>query len=375
MPDATRPRLESSRRPIVVKVGTTTLCGDGPGPRADRLRAITAQLARAHRAGRPVLLVTSGAIATGAGALGLPRPASMPERQALAAVGQPVLMREYARHFARAGIAVAQVLLTADDLAVRRRYLNARNTVAALLRRHILPIVNENDTVATEEIRIGDNDTLSAQVAILVGAELLCILSDVDGLYTGDPRRDPAARRIPEVPAITAEIERLARRTPSGVGTGGMITKLTAARLATAAGCTVVIADGRTPRVLDRLLAGERLGTWFLPVARTVAGRKRWLVASARVRGRLVVDDGAAAALRERGRSLLPSGIREVHGAFSAGDLVAVLDPAGREIARGIVAHDRTVLEQMRGRRSQEIAHLARGRIEAIHRDNLVLSG
>ncbi len=375
MPEPARAALEPSRRPVVVKVGTTTLCGDGLGPRPDRLRAITDQLARLHRAGRPVLLVTSGAIATGAGVLGLPRPASMPERQALAAVGQPVLMREYARHFARAGIAVAQVLLTADDLAVRRRYLNARNTVAALLRRRIVPIVNENDTVATEEIRIGDNDTLSALVAILVGAELLCILSDVDGLYTGDPRRDPSARRVPEVTAITAEIERLARQTPSALGTGGMATKLTAARLATAAGCTVVVADGRTPRVLERVVAGERLGTWFLPAARAVAGRKRWLVASARIRGRLVVDEGAAAALRERGRSLLPSGIREVHGTFSAGDLVAVLDPSGREIARGIVAHDRAVLEQVRGRRSHDVAHLVGGRIEVIHRDNLVLSG
>lgn len=361
--------------PLVVKVGTTTLCGQGRKPDPARLAAIVEQVAALHRTGRAVILVTSGAIATGAAEVGQAGPAStMAERQALAAVGQPILMREYGRLFSARGLCTAQVLLTADDLAVRRRYLNARNTMSALLRRRIIPIVNENDTVATEEIRIGDNDTLSAQVAILVGADLLCILSDVDGLYTGDPRRDPSARRIPEVTRITPEIERAARRTDSAVAVGGMITKLTAARLATAAGCTVVVADGSTPEVLRRIVGGERLGTRFPPAARAVGGRKRWLVASGRVRGRLVVDDGAARALRERGRSLLPSGIREVHGAFDAGDLVAVVDATGREIARGIAAYDRAALDQMKGRRSAEIAVLAGGRIEAIHRDDLVLS-
>ncbi|MGH6961085.1 MAG: glutamate 5-kinase, partial [Dongiaceae bacterium] len=300
-----------SPRPIVVKVGTTTLCGDDRRPLPGRLSAIVGQLAALHRSGRSLVLVTSGAIATGGAALAQAGSPSLAERQALAAVGQPLLMRDYARRFAKYGIRVAQLLLTADDLAVRRRYLNARNTVVALHRRRIIPIVNENDTVATDEIRIGDNDTLSAQVAILVAADLLCILSDVNGLYTGDPRRDPAARPIPEVTAITPEIERAARRTMSAVGTGGMSTKVAAARLATAAGCTVVVTDGRTPRVLQRVAGGERLGTWFLPAPRAVAGRKRWLVASVRARGRIVVDDGAAQALRERGRSLLPSGISE----------------------------------------------------------------
>jgi len=364
-----------SLRPIVVKVGTTTLCGDGRRPLPGRLSAIVGQLAALHRSGRSIVLVTSGAIATGGSALGvdgtLP---SLADRQALAAVGQPILMREYAQRFGRRRIRVAQLLLTADDLAVRRRYLNARNTVAALMRRRIVPIVNENDTVATEEIRIGDNDTLSAQVAILIGADLLCILSDVDGLYTTDPRRDPRARPIPEVGAITPEIERVARRTMSALGTGGMTTKLAAARLATAAGCTVVVADGRTPRVLQRVVAGERLGTWFLPASRAVAGRKRWVVARGRVRGRVVVDDGAAQALRERGRSLLPSGISEVQGTFEAGDLVAVVDHGGREIARGIAGHSRAALDQMKGRRSGDIAGIAGGRVEAIHRNDLVLS-
>jgi glutamate 5-kinase len=337
--------------------------------------SIVSQVAALHRAGHAVVLVTSGAIATGAAELGHGSgPRSMAERQALAAIGQPLLMREYTRYFSTRGIRVAQVLLTADDLAVRRRYLNARNTMHALLRRRVVPIVNENDTVATDEIRIGDNDTLSAQVAILVGADLLCILSDVDGLYTGDPHRDPTARRIPEVRMVGPEIERLGRRSTSALGTGGMLTKITAARLATAAGCTVVVADGRTPRVMERVAGSERLGTWFLPGSRAVSGRKRWLVASARVRGWVVVDDGAARALRERGRSLLPSGIREVHGTFGAGDLVAVVDAAGREIARGTTAHDYETLEKMKGRRSHETAGLTGGRIEAIHRDDLVLS-
>jgi glutamate 5-kinase len=366
--------VTASERPLVVKVGTTTLCGDTGRPQPARTARLASQISAVHHSGRPVILVTSGAIATGGAEVGRPAVLSMAERQALAAIGQPLLMREYGRHFAAHGMRVAQVLLTGDDLTVRRRYLNARNTMTALLRRRVLPIVNENDTVATDEIRIGDNDTLSAQVAILVGADLLCILSDVDGLYASDPRRDPTARRIPEVRAVSAEIERLARHTGSALGTGGMSTKISAARLATAAGCTVVVVDGRTPRVLERIAAGERLGTRFVPAPRAVSGRKRWLVASARIRGRIVIDEGAARALRERGRSLLPSGIADLEGSFAAGDLVAVLDLTGREIGRGIAAHSREALDRMKGRRSDEIADLAAGRVEAIHRDNLVLS-
>ena len=363
------------RAPVVVKVGTSTLCGDRWTPQPRRLAAITGQIAALHRTGRSVVLVTSGAIATGAAEVGLTgRPLNMAERQAMAAVGQPVLMREYSRRFARWRIRVAQLLLTADDLTARRRYLNARNTLTALLRRRIVPVINENDTVATEEIRIGDNDTLSAQVAILVGADLLCILSDVDGLYSGDPRRDPSARPIREVQTISPDIERLARRSASAVGTGGMITKIAAARLATAAGCEVVITDGMIPRVLERIAAGDRLGTRFLPAAQSVTGRKRWLVARGRVRGRIVVDDGAATALRERGRSLLPSGISRVEGIFAAGDLVAVVDRGGREIGRGIAAHDHSTIDLMKGRRSADLTGLVGARIEAIHRDNLVIS-
>jgi glutamate 5-kinase len=321
-----------------------------------------------------MIVVSSGAIATGRGQIGGSRNESLADRQALAAVGQPLLMREYDRHFNARGIKIAQVLLTGEDLMARRRYLNARNTFAALLKRRIVPIVNENDTVATDEIKIGDNDTLSAQVSILVGADLLCILSDVDGLYTSDPRLDPGAQRIREVHTITPEAERAARRSGSAVGTGGMQTKLSAARLAMTAGCTVVIADGRTPRVVERVAGGERLGTWFVPPHRGLTGRKRWLVARGRVRGHVVVDDGAVEAIRERGRSLLPSGVTEVRGTFTAGDLIAVLDSSGREVARGIAGHDCAAIDAMKGRRSDQIKGLVGRQIEAIHRDYLVLS-
>jgi glutamate 5-kinase len=331
-------------------------------------------VANLHRAGRSVVVVSSGAIATGRGHIGDAQLETLADRQALAAVGQPLLMREYDRHFSARAIRIAQVLLTGEDLMARRRYLNARNTFAALLRRRIVPIVNENDTVATDEIKIGDNDTLSAQVSILVGAELLCILSDVDGLYTSDPRRDQGAQRIRELRAITPQVERAAHRSASGVGTGGMQTKLSAARLAMTAGCVVVIADGRTPRVVERVAAGERLGTWFVPPNRGLTGRKRWLAARGRVRGQIVVDDGAVAAIRERGRSLLPSGVTDVRGTFSAGDLIAVLDSRGMEVARGLAGHDRATIDAMKGRRSDQIKGLAGGRIEAIHRDHLVLS-
>jgi glutamate 5-kinase len=370
---ASRERRETTR-PLVLKIGTTTLCGDAGRPQPARFAGIASQVAALHRAGRPVVVVSSGAIATGRGVVGGARKESLADRQALAAVGQPLLMREYDRHFSARGIKVAQVLLTGEDMMARRRYLNARNTFAALLRRRIVPIVNENDTVATDEIKIGDNDTLSAQVAVLVGAELLCILSDVDGLYTADPRRDASAQRIREVHAITPEVERAARRSASDVGTGGMQTKIAAARLAMAAGCAVVIADGRTPRVVERVAGGERLGTWFLPPGRGLTGRKRWLVARGRVRGQVVVDDGAVRAIREEGRSLLPSGIQEARGAFGAGDLIAVLDARGREVARGVAGHDRATIDAMKGQRSEQIRGLAGRQIEAIHRNDLVLS-
>lgn len=272
-------------RRLVVKVGTSSLTGGGLRLDAHRLDTIVQQLVALRRRGLDVMLVTSGAIVTGANRLGMPSTQeSIPERQALAAIGQAMLMHEYESRFAADGVVVAQLLLTAGDFDHRRAYLNARNTIEVLLRHRVIPIVNENDTVATEEIRIGDNDTLSARVAAFVNAELLCILSDVDGLYTSDPRSDPHAVRLETVERLTHEIETFAHHTSSVTGVGGMVTKVEAARMATASGTAVVIVNGALPDVLRRVLDGEPLGTRFFPWPKPLRGRQRWLALRTRVR-------------------------------------------------------------------------------------------
>jgi glutamate 5-kinase len=321
--------------------------------------------------------VTSGAITTGAARL-TPgrRPRSIPEKQAAAAIGQSALMWHYEAAFKRHGIPVGQVLLTAQDIGDRARYLNARNTLLALLRFDVLPVVNENDTVAVEEIKVGDNDNLSALVASLIDAELLVLLTDVDGLYTADPTRDAGARRLDTVLAVTDEVERLAWAHAGEVGVGGMATKLQAAHKAAAAGIPMVIGSGREAGVLARILAGETIGTYFAPRADRLTARKRWIAFAVPPQGRLVVDAGALSALTQQGRSLLPSGLVDVEGAFAAGDVVAVVDEAGRqEFARGLVNFDAGELQRIRGAKTREIE----GRLgykavdEVIHRDNLVL--
>ncbi|OFV84905.1 MAG: glutamate 5-kinase [Acidobacteria bacterium RBG_16_64_8] len=363
-------------RRVVVKVGTSTLTAGGSRPSEESLWGITRQLTAAHRAGYDVTLVTSGAIATGAARLNFPPgPRSIRERQALAAVGQAMLMHEYERRFAASGIVVAQMLLTAGDFDQHQAYLNAGNTVEELLRHRVVPIVNENDTVATEEIRIGDNDTLSARVAALVNAELLCILSDVDGLYTADPHRHPTASRLDSVERLTEAVEALAkppRRTALGVG--GMITKLGAARIATAAGTAVAIVHGGTQDVVLRLLAGEELGTRFLPQPSPLRGRRRWIALRTRTRGRLVIDGGAADAIRSRGKSLLPRGVLGVEGRFIAGDVVAIVGPTGGELGRGVVSHGSEDLERVKGRASSDVrVILGVKATEVVHCDNLVI--
>jgi glutamate 5-kinase len=362
-------------RRLVLKVGTSTLTAGAYALAPERLDGLVDAVAVCKREGRDVVLVTSGAIVTGASRLGLKAPPrAMPDRQALAAVGQAILMHEYDRRFAAHGMLVGQVLLTAGDFDHRRRYLNARNTMEALLRRGVVPIVNENDTIATEEIRIGDNDTLSARVAALVDAELLCILSDVDGLFTGDPRKDPAARRIPVVERITRRLEGIAADTGSQTGVGGMATKLRAARMATASGVEVVIAHGGERDAVARVLAGEDVGTRFRARPRPLRGRRRWLALRTRVRGRLWIDAGAVAAVVDRGKSLLASGITAVEGSFEAGDVVAILGPGGDEIARGVSTYGREDLDRIKGRRSQDAAViLGLHVIEAVHRDNMVV--
>ncbi len=364
-------------RRIVVKVGTSTLTGGLAVVDPRRITLLVRDVAAAVRDGRQVLIVSSGAIVTGAGLLGLSGPVrGLSQKQALAAVGQPMLMQRYATAFEDAGLHVGQVLLTQRDFAIRRQYVNARRTLEALLALGAVPIINENDTVATEEIQIGDNDTLSALVASLVGADLLLVLSDVEGLMTGDPRRHRDARLIPVVPRIDAAVLRAARRTSSVQGVGGMVTKINAARTATAAGVITVITTGERADPISRWLAGERHGTVFLPARPASSSRRRWLALGFPARGGLVIDDGAYAAL-QRGGSLLAAGIVDVQGTFESGEVIAIRDSHGAEVARGVASYPSGQVVQIKGIRSDAIARvLGVGTPrEVVHRDNLVLVG
>jgi glutamate 5-kinase len=371
-----------SRRPltrvrrIVVKVGSGLVTAPERGPDPGRIHALAADLAAVLAGRRQVVLVSSGAIVTGAARLGLEgRPRTIPEKQAAAAVGQSALMWRYAQAFRRHGREVAQVLLTGQDIADRTRYLNARNTLLTLLDFGVLPIVNENDTVAVDEIKVGDNDNLAALVAHLVDADLLLLLTDVDGFYTGDPRRDPAARRLDTVDAVTAELERLVYDDSASISVGGMGTKLQAARKATGSGIAMIIAGGREPAVVQRVLQGEPLGTYFAPRGDRLAARKRWIAFAVPPQGRLTVDAGAQRALTERGKSLLPSGLVDVTGAFEAGEVVALAGPGGEEFARGLVNYGAAECRRLRGARTSAIEQALgyKGFDEIVHRDNLVL--
>ncbi len=375
---AERLALTRARR-LVVKVGTGLVTSPGVGADPARIAALAGAIAGA-RAGREIVLVTSGAIAIGMARLGLAeRPRSIPEKQAAAAVGQSALMWQWEAAFERHGLAVGQVLLTAHDIRDRARYLNARNTLLALLGFSVLPIVNENDTVAVDEIKVGDNDNLSALVASLIEADLVVLLTDVDGLYTADPARDPGARKLDTVPAITDDITGLVWRRPDNQSVGGMTTKLEAAQKAAASGVPLVIASGRQDDALARILAGEPVGTLFLPKADRLTARKRWIAFAVPPQGRLTVDAGALRALTGQGRSLLASGVVEVEGDFVAGDVVAVIAADGgggaREFARGLVNYDAGEVRKLRGAQSRDIERRLgyRGVDEVIHRDNLVI--
>ena len=375
-PAADARRALTRARRIVVKVGSAQITAPGQGPNAPRIAALAADIAAAREARREVALVSSGAIVTGMARLGLTeRPRAIPETQAAAAVGQSALMWHYEQAFKRHRLRVGQVLLTLQDISDRSRYLNARNTLHALLGFGVVPIVNENDTVAVDEIRVGDNDNLAAFVAQLIDADLLVLLTDVDGLYTGDPRRDPAARRLETVEAVTEDIQRLVFDTSAGVSVGGMSTKLEAAQKAGAAGIAMVIASGTERRVLRRLLDGEPVGTLFLPRDDKLAARKRWIGFAVPPQGRLTVDAGAEKALTERGKSLLPSGLLEVSGEFAVGAVVALTGPGGTEFARGLVNYDAGELRKIRGAKTRDIERALgyKGFDEVIHRDNLVV--
>ena len=369
-----REGLDRVRR-LVVKIGSSLITANGAGLNRAALDDWVAQLAHLAAAGREVLLVSSGAVACGMQRLGIARrPRALYELQALAALGQMGLIEAYEAAFSRHGQHAAQVLLTHDDLADRERYLNARSALRALLALRVIPIVNENDTVATEEIRFGDNDTLAALVANLVEAELLVILTDQAGLYEDDPRRNPGARLVHEAKAGDARVIAMAGEAGTW-GRGGMRSKLTAAAKAGRSGTATVIAAGSEPRVLHRILAGETLGTYLDPGATRLAARKRWLASHLAVRGRLTLDAGAVRVLTTAGRSLLPVGVRAVEGRFARGEMVACCDPQGQEVARGLVNYNDEELRRIMGHASEEIETLLgyQDEPEVIHRDNLVL--
>ncbi len=363
----------AAARLLVVKIGSA-LVVDGAAPRTAWLQGVAEDVAAARTRGTAVILVSSGAIALARRTLGLTqRRLRLEEKQAAAAVGQIQLAQAWSEALSAQGLTAAQLLLTLEDTEDRRRYLNARATLTTLLGLGCVPVINENDSVATAEIRFGDNDRLAARVAEMVGADRLLLLSDIDGLYTADPRLDPAAQHIATVPVLTPEIEAMGGEPPPGYSSGGMRTKLVAARIATQAGCTMGIALGSVPNPIEQVVAGARC-TWFLAAPEGRSARKRWIAGSLQPLGTVTVDAGAARALVS-GSSLLPAGIRAVEGGFERGDPVEVHDPSGGTVARGLSAYAAGELRRIAGHRSEEIEALLgwRGRDEAIHRDDLVL--
>jgi glutamate 5-kinase len=370
---ASSPVLTSKR--LVVKIGSALLVDQDSGkPHQAWLDALCDDIAAAHARGQEVVVVTSGAIAIGRGPLGMRgRKLRLEEKQAAAATGQMRLTQAYQNSLDRHGLTVAQVLVTIDDTESRRRYLNARNTLDTLLKLRAIPVINENDSVATAEIRFGDNDRLAARVAQMISADTLVLLSDIDGLYTADPRVKPDATHVPEVREVTREIEAMAGITTTGYGSGGMQTKIIAAKIAMAAGCRMAIAPGKPRHPLQALIDGGRC-TWFVPAAEPRAARKRWIAGHVQTLGALTVDDGAVTALAA-GKSLLPAGVVGVTGAFERGDAVEVRAKDGRVIGKGLSAYADDDLRAIMGHRSAEIEAILgyQGRAEAIHRDDLVI--
>jgi glutamate 5-kinase len=377
MSAASRPETTptfAAARLLVIKIGSA-LVVDHDAPRSAWLATVAADIAAARARGTGVIVVSSGAIALARPVLGLLHPRlRLEEKQAAAAVGQIRLAQAWSLALAEQGLTAAQLLLTLEDTEDRRRYLNARATLTTLLSLGCVPVINENDSVATAEIRFGDNDRLAARVAEMVQADQLLLLSDIDGLYTADPKRDPAARHLPVIPALTPEIEAMGGDPPPGYSSGGMRTKLVAARIATQAGVAMAIGVGATPHPLRALVEGGRC-TWFLPAEDGLTARKRWIAGSLQPAGRLVVDAGAARALAA-GRSLLPAGVRAVEGAFDRGDPVLIQSRDGATLARGLSAYASGDACRIAGHRSEEIEAILgwRGRDEMVHRDDLVLA-
>ncbi len=363
--------------PVVIKVGTNVLTDSKGALDRVRIAALVDQVQRIRAGGRRVALVSSGAIGAGVGKLKLgKRPVDLPHLQACAAVGQSALMQLYQEFLNPHGVHAAQILLTAGDFDSRSRYLNMRNTIITLFEYSALPIINENDTVSIAEIKFGDNDQLAAMVANLLQAPLLILLTNVDGLYSADPRHDPSAKLVETVAHIDESIAGMAGNTKSDLGTGGMKSKILAARLATVAGGSVIMANGATDGILDAIFAGESVGTLFLPHGGSVPAWKRWLGFTAKPKGKVRIDDGARKALVEQGKSLLPVGVQQIEGTFGKGDVVAIFDANGIELARGLINYGADDATRIIGMSRERIASRF-GKLpyqELVHRDNLVVT-
>lgn len=374
--EASREALKKAKR-IVIKVGTSTITYANGKRNFSQIDRLAREISDLQNQGKEMILVTSGAVAVGVDRMGLPgKPKTIPGKQAAAAVGQGVLMHTYEKFFADYGQIVAQVLISKTEAIDRHRYTNTRNTFMELMRQRVIPIVNENDVVALDELKIGDNDNMSALVAGIVDADLVIILSDVDGLYTANPQTHPDAVIVPEVAEITPEIEASAGGVGSARGTGGMATKIQAAKAATSSGIHLVIASGTEKNAITRVLQGEELGTLFVSRENRLQFRKRWLAFGAKIAGSIVVDDGCAKAIRKAGGcSILPAGVFAVQGEFLPGSTVSVIDKDAHELARGLVHYSSAELEQIKGCNSGEIANILghKNFDEVIHRDDLVI--
>ena len=372
----TRKQLLAPVKRVVIKIGSGVITTP-EGLDFAKVKRLSEAMCQLHQNGYEVIVVSSGSVAAGKKDLGISgRPQSIPLKQAAAAIGQSRLMRCYRSVFRSKGENVAQILLTRDDLSNRRRYLNARNTIMTLLEYGIVPIINENDTVVVDEIRFGDNDNLSSMVASLVEANLLLILSDVDGLFEQDPSKFPEAKLLHEVEYITPEIEAMAGKAITNLGTGGMVTKLKAAKRATRYGIGTAIINGLNADNLQRFFAADDIGTLFLPNSAPMTSKKHWIAFTKKLRGKIIVDSGACKAILEDGKSLLSSGIVATEGIFDRGDSVCLCAPNGQEFARGITNYTQHELTQIRGKKSQEITSVLGYKYsdEIVHRDNLVFS-
>ena len=361
---------------VVVKIGTSTLTYNNGKLNLFRIEKLVRELADLANQGKEIILVTSGAVGAGLDRLGsTERPKTIPEKQAVAAIGQGILMHMYEKLFAEYGQIVAQVLLTRENSVKHKLYINSRNTLLTLLKMGVIPVINENDAIAIDELKIGDNDTLSATVATIVDADLLIILSDIEGVFTANPQNDPTAQLIEEITDITPEIEELAGGAGSKLGTGGMYTKIQAAKIAVNAGVTMVIASGALEGVVRNILSGEKIGTIFPAKEQHLQVRKSWLAFGAMIKGELVVDEGCEKALITEGSSLLSVGIVEVSGTFDQGNSVRILSKQGREIARGLANYNSEEIKKICGKNTNNISKILGSKLydEVIHRDNMVI--